>query len=427
VSKRNDISQQIHKYLNGELDARAMHQLEQEAQNDPFLLEALEGYEISNSEQQKNIDEINSRLQARINKKERRIIPWRIISIAASILIILSVGGLFIKNYRPNVEQKTVAHIDNLKSAPPVTMKTEPSKELATINTAPPPTATIKAPRAVSITAIAQNPKAVAMGNPPSAADVALNPPPKLDAIFKDTTKLAEVNVVGYSTQRKVDIMGSVQSIPSVAFDKKSLTVANGLEGKVAGINIYKAKDKAITGIVKDESGQPIPGASIRIKGSAIGTQTNLSGYFKLDSVPNKSTLSVDFIGYNKKEVAVTKRDSLVIAMQPSDQSLNEVVVVGYGTRKEQEYQRAQPAAGWDDYKKYLKDNAISPDGKTGTVKLSFVVNTDNSLSDFKIIKSVSATTDSAAIALVTNGPDWQKSNTGKAEKVKLRIKFTGK
>ncbi len=137
--------------------------------------------------------------------------------------------------------------------------------------------------------------------------------------------------------------------------------------------------------------------------------------------------MSVDFIGYNKKEIAVTKRDSLVIAMQPNSSSLNEVVVVGYGKQEEQDYQAAQPAAGWGDYKKYLKDNAISPDGKTGTVKLSFMVNTDNSLSDFKIIKSVSAKTDSAAIDLVTNGPEWQKSNTGKAEKVKLRIKFTGK
>jgi len=45
VSKQTDISQQIRKYLNGELDARAMHQLEKEAQNDPFLMEALEGYE----------------------------------------------------------------------------------------------------------------------------------------------------------------------------------------------------------------------------------------------------------------------------------------------------------------------------------------------------------------------------------------------
>src|ERR1700744_3692268 len=115
--------------------------------------------------------------------------------------------------------------------------------------------------------------------------------------------------------------------------------------------------------------------------------------------------------------------------MQPNNNALSEVVVTGYGIQreKEYEYQAPQPTAGWDDYNKYLKDNAKSPDGKTGTVKVSFIVNTDNSLSDFKIIKSVSAKTDSAAIDLITNGPEWQKSNSGKAEKVKLRIKFPGK
>ena len=425
MSANKPDTEQIRKYLNGELDARAMHELEKEAQNDRFLMDALEGYEKTNLDQQSNIDDIHARLKARVAKKEARMIPWRIISIAASILIILSIGGLFIKNYRQPGDQKMVAHIDNLKAAPPAAIKTGAAKKLAT--NIPPPAATIKAPHTTPVTTIAQNQKSVAMENPPSAAGVAQAPATKQDEIFKDTAKLADVNVIGYTAQRKVSTTASVQTISPGMVDKDISAAPGKLEGKVAGVMVSKAKNKALTGIVKDESGQPIPGASIKVKGTNVGVVTDANGKFTLPAVSDKAILDLAFIGYEKKEVAVNKRDSLVIAMQPSGEALSEVVVVGYGSQKEQDYQAAQPAAGWSDYKKYLKDNAISPDGKTGTVKLSFVVNTDNSLSDFKIIKSVSAKTDSAAIDLVTNGPDWQKSNTGKAEKVKLRIKFTKK
>jgi hypothetical protein len=204
-------------------------------------------------------------------------------------------------------------------------------------------------------------------------------------------------------------------------------TARLGLNNQAAQVSYMRPgglNNAELKGIVKDDAGEPLPGASVRIKGTSIVTQTNSIGYFKLDSVPNNSTLSVDFIGYNKKEISVIKHDSLVIAMQPNQNALAEVVTTAYGTQH-QEYQSAHPQNGWTEFKKYLKDNAKSPDGKTGKVRLSFMVNSDNSLSDFKIIKSVSAKTDSAAIDLVNNGARWQRNTNNKPEKVKLSIKFT--
>ena len=72
---RNDISQ-VKKYLGGKLDGPAMHKLERRGLDDPFLGDALEGYEVAGKDQQNNLADLSSRLQNRIDKKERRIIPW---------------------------------------------------------------------------------------------------------------------------------------------------------------------------------------------------------------------------------------------------------------------------------------------------------------------------------------------------------------
>jgi hypothetical protein len=93
VSANKTNISQIRKYLNGQLDARAMHQLELEAQDDPFLMDALEGYEAAGKDQQTNLNELQQRLDERVAPKARRsIIIWRVLPIAASLLIAISIG-----------------------------------------------------------------------------------------------------------------------------------------------------------------------------------------------------------------------------------------------------------------------------------------------------------------------------------------------
>jgi TonB-linked SusC/RagA family outer membrane protein len=88
-----------------------------------------------------------------------------------------------------------------------------------------------------------------------------------------------------------------------------------------------------ITGKVVDEKGLPLPGASVRIKGAKTGTATDANGSFTLD-VPENAVLTVSFLGYEDKEVTAAGTGPLLIALTPSGKSLNEVVVVGYGTQK---------------------------------------------------------------------------------------------
>jgi len=89
------------------------------------------------------------------------------------------------------------------------------------------------------------------------------------------------------------------------------------------------AQNRTVTGTVtaKDD-GLPIPGASVKIKGSSVGTQTNASGKFTL-SVPSGGSIVVSFVGYTTQTVVVGTQTTVNVTLNSSAQALNEVVVTG--------------------------------------------------------------------------------------------------
>ncbi|HZH66734.1 MAG TPA: mucoidy inhibitor MuiA family protein, partial [Flavisolibacter sp.] len=89
-----------------------------------------------------------------------------------------------------------------------------------------------------------------------------------------------------------------------------------------------------ISGRVLDESGNPIMGASIIVKGTGSGTTTDVNGFFKLQNVAANRSIIVSSVGYSSKEIAA-KPGYITISLQADTQSLEEVVVVGYGTNKD--------------------------------------------------------------------------------------------
>ncbi len=88
-----------------------------------------------------------------------------------------------------------------------------------------------------------------------------------------------------------------------------------------------------IKGKVVDKDGAPLIGVSVRLQGTNIGTTTDVNGSFSL-SVPENGVLEITYIGYVKKVVPITSSQDLSIVLEAMASSLNEVVVVGYGTAK---------------------------------------------------------------------------------------------
>lgn len=96
----------------------------------------------------------------------------------------------------------------------------------------------------------------------------------------------------------------------------------------------YQKADLSITGKVTDEKGDGLPGVSVILKGSQRGTTTDVDGSFRIDVPDNGSVLIFSFVGYVSQEVIVASQSTLAVSLRIDNRSLEEIVVVGYGTVK---------------------------------------------------------------------------------------------
>ena len=96
------------------------------------------------------------------------------------------------------------------------------------------------------------------------------------------------------------------------------------------------AQNRQVTGTIVDESGEPVIGASVVAKGTTTGTVTDLDGKFTLSVPGSAQTLVVKYLGMQDQEVAVS--DNVSVALRASSTSLDEVIVVAYGTAKKSSF-----------------------------------------------------------------------------------------
>lgn len=99
---------------------------------------------------------------------------------------------------------------------------------------------------------------------------------------------------------------------------------------------VEQPQKKDFTGSVKDEGGFPLPGVSVIIKGTTIGTVTDTNGAFHLSIPASARTLVFSFIGMKQQEVSIAGKNSVSIVMQEESVGVEEVVIVGYGQQKKE-------------------------------------------------------------------------------------------
>ncbi|MDQ3535577.1 MAG: carboxypeptidase-like regulatory domain-containing protein, partial [Bacteroidota bacterium] len=95
-------------------------------------------------------------------------------------------------------------------------------------------------------------------------------------------------------------------------------------------VNVFNVQ-VSVTGVVVDNTGEPIPGVSIAVLGASIGTVTDVEGRYVL-SVPEGSTLVFSYIGFETQRVILGNQTVIDVTLNESTASLDEVVVVGYST-----------------------------------------------------------------------------------------------
>ena len=104
--------------------------------------------------------------------------------------------------------------------------------------------------------------------------------------------------------------------------------------GLLIVISQLQAQTRTITGRVTDDKGNALPNASVRVKGSTTGVSSDLQGNFSISIAPNATTLIVSSVGFTETEIDINNRSSINVNLLPTDQSMQEVVVVAYGTLK---------------------------------------------------------------------------------------------
>ncbi len=86
-----------------------------------------------------------------------------------------------------------------------------------------------------------------------------------------------------------------------------------------------------IVGKVTDENGKPLPGATVKLKGTNIGTQTDSNGNYELNNVPPDGILLISFTGYESQEIKINGQNQIALHLNPSVNKLDEVQAIGYG------------------------------------------------------------------------------------------------
>jgi TonB family protein len=442
---------QIRKYLAGELDARAMHRLERQALDDPFLADAIAGYQGANQNQQSNLADLTARLQNRVDANVKRLIPWGPLSIAASILVIIGVGIWFLSGNGSQQPMKVVSNLTPAQRAQPPVVSTPSASGLQKAkDTVDRIAAAVKSKPTVPE-------KTVIVASPVADAEVAVEPPKmkelevanigaKADTLRKAASQTAndaaaDKSIANADVAKSQDKQAETSSLNEVVVAAPNANYKSSpqnadvakkvpdnqltlLQSKVPGVDV-KSQDnqnRTLTGTVTAINGIPLAGAVVKMAGTNFGVITDENGRFIIHDVPEKKNLTVGYIGYDTKQIRVNN-DSVNIALSPTKNALNEVSV-SEGSMASKKSAEAHPKTGWKAFNNYLSKNATSPDGQTGKVSLLFTVDAQGNLNDFKIVTSVSTATDQKAIDLINKGPAWVGNADGQLHEVKLTVEF---
>lgn len=101
--------------------------------------------------------------------------------------------------------------------------------------------------------------------------------------------------------------------------------------------NSQSNQSRKISGTVKDQNGEPVIGANVSVKGTTVGTITDIDGNFMLEA-PTDVVIQISYIGYVTQEISLGNKDRLDVLLKEDLQALDEIVIIGYGTAKRKDF-----------------------------------------------------------------------------------------
>ncbi|WP_343850444.1 TonB-dependent receptor [Algoriphagus jejuensis] len=152
----------------------------------------------------------------------------------------------------------------------------------------------------------------------------------------KEVKDLGNVTLSGQE-QTLYDVLVSISQQTQLEFKQVNENInvkkSDNANSNAARVTVSAAVDKSISGKVLDENNQPLPGATVLVEGTTLGTVTDIEGNYTL-TVPDNATLLFSYIGYTAKRVLVGQQSVVNVSLDVDSTSLEEILVIGYGTVK---------------------------------------------------------------------------------------------
>ena len=429
---------------------------EKELQKDSFEAEAMEGLSsISPEEARSDLRDLQQRLSGRTHHKNRFIF-YRVAAAAAVIIVF---GSLIVMVARLGLFPGQVAVTETTKQE-----KTEaiPGEEMMIQTDQEKVTPEDEIPRSD----LSTGRKTVEERVTESKGQVSISEVPEEDIlkeveVFPDELEISAITEQiepgltdkfqgGMVKDEKTEPV-VVEEISEFAYVEEAVPPLSAKKARSAGdrkILSGKVRPILVRGVVvSSEDDLPIPGAIVTVKGTSTGTITDYDGNFEIVlQEDTNNTLIAGFIGMESKEIQMSDQQDIRITLYPSESTLDEVVVIGYGIQKEKNvtgavtiiqptdntgYQPASPVTGYQKFREYIVSNLQFPPGDTihlrTTVVLSFTVREGGRPADIFVVKSPGKAFSDEAIRLLNNGPDWfppKRNGSVTKEETLIRIVF---
>ena len=174
-----------------------------------------------------------------------------------------------------------------------------------------------------------------------------------------DVNQLVDVKFKDETISEILDDVLKGKGIKYLVADRQIVLTNSSEQSELKKISEFLQQQNEVTGAVSDESGLPLPGVSVIIKGTTKGTVTNNDGNYTLADIPENATLVFSFIGMLTQEIEVAEQTRIDVTMHVDAIGIEEVVAIGYGTVRKSDLTGSIVSIGAEKLKERPYANAL--------------------------------------------------------------------
>ncbi len=405
-------------YIQGKRHGKEANRLEREAMNDPFLNDAIDGFDSVEGDHLSVIAELEKQIAGK-TRSRKPFVRYLITGIAASMALLIGFSIFMNQENSPAPELAQTGIKDTIRK------KEIAQKDLAVQKNEPEVSETENK-----------------IEKPIIQAKKTLPAPPKTIALAKVTTQ-EEEEIQNTVNEKHVNAaILTEKEVPALAAAKPENLATNLRAKGLQAVN--DSKSYIFTGTITDEDGLPLPGVSIQAPNSTFGAISDMDGKFRIEipDTTKTNTLLAKYIGYNPQKISLSS-DTQTIRMKPDELALNEVVVVGYGRKRifnrsaktttvdealqgrvaGLDVNSKEASFGEREFRKYFEKNrktGICANGEF-SLKARFRINESGKPANIEILNSDCDELKSEFLRLIEQSPLWTRKN--REVNITLRIK----